>query len=430
MVQGLRIALAGLGTVGCGVLKLLKDNADLIERRTGRKIEVIAISARNKNRDRGIDLSRYDWVDDVVDLPKRDDIDLVIELIGGSDGPALELARACLKKGIALITANKAMIAHHGMELAELAESSQIPFAYEAAVAGGIPIIKGVKEGAAANEISQIFGILNGTSNFILTTMEKDKRGFEDVLAEAQALGYAEADPTFDIEGIDAAHKLAILSTLAFGTKLDFDSVKTSGIQTVTLSDMQKAAQMGYKIRLIGQAKKNTQGLFQKVSPCLVPCYHPLAQADGSLNAVVAQGNQVGRLLFEGAGAGAGPTASAVVADLVDIARGGYSTPFGIPVQYLEKADTDKADSDKQSVYIRLSIANTAQAVSKLVALLADADISLESLNQQEGQDQETSDVILVTKACTSEAIENLVQAFKGLAEIKSAPVIMDILNI
>ncbi|AAV89107.1 homoserine dehydrogenase [Zymomonas mobilis subsp. mobilis ZM4 = ATCC 31821] len=430
MVQGLRIALAGLGTVGCGVLKLLKDNADLIERRTGRKIEVIAISARNKNRDRGIDLSRYDWVDDVVDLPKRDDIDLVIELIGGSEGPALELARACLKKGIALITANKAMIAHHGMELAELAESSQIPFAYEAAVAGGIPIIKGVKEGAAANEISQIFGILNGTSNFILTTMEKDKRGFEDVLAEAQALGYAEADPTFDIEGIDAAHKLAILSTLAFGTKLDFDSVKTSGIQTVTLSDMQKAAQMGYKIRLIGQAKKNTQGLFQKVSPCLVPCHHPLAQADGSLNAVVAQGNQVGRLLFEGAGAGAGPTASAVVADLVDIARGGYATPFGIPVQYLEKADTDKADNDKQSVYIRLSIANTAQAVSKLVVLLADADISLESLNQQEGQDQETSDVILVTKACTSEAIENLVKAFNGLAEIKSVPVTMDILNI
>lgn len=430
MVQGLRVALAGLGTVGCGVLKLLKDNADLVERRTGRKIEVIAISARDRNRDRGIDLSRYDWVDDVADLPKRDDIDLVIELIGGSEGTALELARACLKKGIAFISANKAMIAHHGLELAKLAEASHVPFAYEAAVAGGIPIIKGIKEGAAANEISQIFGILNGTSNFILTTMEKDKRGFEDVLAEAQALGYAEADPTFDIEGIDAAHKLAILSTLAFGTELDFDSVKTAGIQTVTLSDMQKAAQMGYKIRLIGQAKKNTQGLFQKVSPCLVPCNHPLAQADGSLNAVVAEGNQVGQLLFEGAGAGAGPTASAVVADLVDIARGGYATPFGMPVQYLEKAATNKADSDKQSAYIRLSLTNKAQAVSKMVSLIAAADILFESLNQQEGQDDETVDIILVTKPCTSQSIENLLKAFETLPEIKSVPVAMDILNI
>ncbi|MFT8736356.1 MAG: homoserine dehydrogenase [Zymomonas mobilis] len=430
MVQGLRIALAGLGTVGCGVLKLLKDNADLIGRRTGRKIEVIAISARNKNRDRGIDLSGYDWVDNVVDLPKRDDIDLVIELIGGSEGPALELAQACLKKGISLITANKAMVAHHGLELAELAEKAHIPLAYEAAVAGGIPIIKGIKEGAAANEISRIFGILNGTSNFILTTMEKDKRGFEDVLSEAQALGYAEADPTFDIEGIDAAHKLAILSTLAFGTKLDFASIKTAGIQTVTLADMEKAADMGYRIRLIGQAKKNDQGLFQKVSPCLVPCNHPLAQAAGSLNAVVAEGNQVGRLLFEGAGAGAAPTASAVVADLVDIARSGYTVPFGMPVEYLETAATNKADSDKQSAYIRLSIANTPKAVSTVVATIADADIALESLNQQEGKDDATADVILVTKPCTEEALKTLLKALNILPEIKSSPVTMDILNI
>ncbi|AEI37637.1 MAG: homoserine dehydrogenase [Zymomonas mobilis subsp. pomaceae] len=429
-MQGLRIALAGLGTVGCGVLKLLSDNADLIKRRTGRRIEVIAISARNKNRDRGIDVSRYDWVENAVDLAKRDDIDLIIELIGGSEGTALDLARQSLKKGIAFITANKAMIAHHGLELAALSEQSKAVFRYEAAVAGGIPIVKGVSEGAAANCIHQIYGILNGTSNFILTTMEKDKRAFLDVLAEAQELGYAEADPTFDIDGIDAAHKLSILSTLAFGTKIDFDSVITSGIQPVTITDMNEAKALGYCIRLIGMAEKSENGLFQRVSPCLVPLNHPLAQVDGSVNAVALEGNHVGRLFFAGAGAGAAPTASAVVADLVDIARGSRTLPFGMPTQSLEAVSVETADTHTSRVYIRLSVINDPASLAKITTALAEAKISLDSLAQHHNNDSGISELILVTEPCQGDQIKTVLTRFATIPEIKTTPVVMYILNI
>ncbi|HMP56118.1 MAG TPA: homoserine dehydrogenase, partial [Novosphingobium sp.] len=306
MAEPLRVALAGLGTVGAGVIRLVEANSALIERRAGRPISITAVSARDRSRKRGVDLSPYAWEDDMVIMGERADVDVVVELVGGSDGPALALARTTFEAGKALVTANKAMIAHHGLELAAKAEAAKVALKFEAAVAGGIPVIKGLREGAAANAIERVYGILNGTCNYILSTMEDTGRGFAEVLAEAQAKGYAEADPAFDIEGTDAAHKLAILAAVAFGTKVDFASVDTMGISRLRAADIAQADALGYVIRLIGMAEVDASGgsarLFQRVQPHLVPFDHPLAHVDGATNAVVAEGNFSGRLLFQGAG--------------------------------------------------------------------------------------------------------------------------------
>src|SRR6187399_3279303 len=280
MPAPLRIALAGLGTVGGGVIRLLETNGALIARRAGRPIEIAAVCARDRSKDRGIDLSRYAWEDDMTLLAERADIDVVVELVGGADGSALALARRTLAAGKGLVTANKAMIAHHGMELAEAAEAAGAPLKFEAAVAGGIPVIKGLREGAAANAIGRIYGILNGTCNYILSTMERTGRDFGEVLREAQDLGYAEADPAFDIEGTDAAHKLAILAAIAFGSRIDLAAMEVAGISRIRAADIGQAAALGYVIRLIGLAEHHTEGegsLYQRVQPCLVPRTHPLA---------------------------------------------------------------------------------------------------------------------------------------------------------
>ena len=326
----LRVALAGLGTVGGGVIRLLDANGDLIARRAGRPIEIVAVSARDRAKDRGTDITRFAWIDDTTRLAEAE-TDVVVELVGGADGPALALARATLGAGKSLVTANKAMIAHHGLELARAAESAGVALKFEAAVAGGVPVIKGLREGAAANAIERVYGILNGTCNFILSTMEAEGRDFAEVLAEAQARGFAEADPSFDIDGIDAAHKLSILASLAFGTAPAFASVETAGIRSILAADIAEAAALGYRVRLLGLAEAGPHGLFQRVHPHLVPVSHPLAHVSGATNAVVAEGNFVGRLLFQGAGAGDGPTASAVVADLIDIARGEFGPLMRCP---------------------------------------------------------------------------------------------------
>jgi homoserine dehydrogenase len=332
MAEPLRIALAGLGTVGAGVVRLVETNRELIARRAGRPIAIVAVSARERHKDRGVDLSPYDWDDDMTAMAARADVDVVVELVGGSDGPALTLARNALKSGKSLVTANKAMIAHHGLELAGMAEASGAALKFEAAVAGGIPVIKGLREGAAANAIRRLYGILNGTCNYILSTMEATGRDFGDVLKEAQVLGYAEADPAFDIEGTDAAHKLSILSAIAFGSRIDFEAVETQGISRIRAADIAQADALGYVIRLVGTAEaESANSLFQRVQPRLVARSHPLAHVTGPTNAVVAEGDFVGRLLFEGRGAGDGPTASAVVADIIDIARGNSGAPFSVP---------------------------------------------------------------------------------------------------
>ncbi|WP_380785061.1 homoserine dehydrogenase [Sphingomonas sp. R86521] len=428
MTDPLRVALAGLGTVGGGVIRLLDANRDLIARRAGRAIEIVAVSARDRTKDRGVDLSRFDWIDDTTALA-RSDADVVVELIGGSDGPALTLARATLGAGKAFVTANKAMLAHHGLELGEAAEAAGVALKFEAAVAGGIPVIKGLREGAAANEIARVYGILNGTCNFILSKMEAEGRDFAEVLAEAQALGYAEADPSFDIDGVDAAHKLSILASIAFGTRPAFADVAASGIRHLLGADIAEAAALGYRVRLLGLAEAGPNGLFQRVHPHLVPLDHPLAHVTGSLNAVVAEGNFVGRLLFQGAGAGDGPTASAVVADLIDIARGEYGPPFAMPVASLVAAP--KADSGERRgrAYLRFTVQDRVGVLAEIAAAMRDAGVSIESLIQRGASGEGSVLVAIVTHDGPERAVAQALEKLRGSQSLVGQPMWMHILG-
>jgi homoserine dehydrogenase len=430
MTQPLRIALAGLGTVGVGVVKLLAANRDLIARRAGRPIEIVAVSSRDRERDRGVDLSAFDWVDDATSLAAHDDIDVVVELIGGSNGTALTLARNTIAAGRAFVTANKAMIAHHGLELAQAAERAGTALKYEAAVAGGIPVIKGLREGAAANEIAQVYGILNGTCNYILTTMEAEGRDFGAVLADAQALGYAEADPAFDVDGVDAAHKLSILASLSFGTRLDFAAVVTTGIRSILAGDIAQAKALGYRVRLVGRAESVGGALLQSVQPCLVPVSHPLAHVAGAMNAVVAEGNFVGRLFFEGRGAGEGPTASAVVADLIDIARGEYGPAFAMPIASL--ADPGRADTGSRigQFYLRFTVADRPGVLAEITAAMRDAGVSIESMIQRGEAPDGGVLLVMTTHAGPERDVMAAVDALGGSASLIGKPMVMPILDV
>ncbi len=429
MTEPLRVALAGLGTVGGGVVRLLDTNRALIERRAGREIEIVAVSARDRAKDRGVDLARFEWVDDTAELARHPRADVVVELIGGSDGPALTLARATLAAGRNLVTANKAMLAHHGLELARTAESAGVALKFEAAVAGGIPVVKGLREGAAANEISRVYGILNGTCNYILSTMENAGRDFAEVLGEAQALGYAEADPSFDIDGIDAAHKLSILASLAFGTRPAFGDVATGGIRHVLAADIAEAAALGYRVRLVGIAEAGPSGLFQRVHPHLVPLDHPLAHVTGSINAVVAEGNFVGRLLFQGRGAGDGPTASAVVADLIDIARGEYGPPFAMPADALVAASPADSGERRGRAYLRFTVADRVGVLAEIAAAMRDAGVSIESLIQRGAMADGGVLVAIVTHEGPERCVAHALERLRGSPSLAGQPMWMHILE-
>ncbi|WP_084583675.1 homoserine dehydrogenase [Sphingomonas azotifigens] len=429
MAEALRVALAGLGTVGGGVIRLLDANAELISRRAGRPIEVVAVSARDRSKDRGIDLSRFDWVDDPVELARHARADVVVELVGGADGPALALARAALGANKSFVTANKAMIAHHGLELAQAAEDAAVALKFEAAVAGGVPVIKGLREGAAANAISRVYGILNGTCNFILSKMEAEGRDFAEILAEAQALGYAEADPTFDIDGIDAAHKLSILASLAFGTQPAFGDLKASGIRHILAADIAEAATLGYRVRLLGIADAGAHGLFQRVHAHLVPLNHPLAHVTGSTNAVVAEGNFVGRLLFQGAGAGDGPTASAVVADLIDIARGEFGPPYAMPATALVSQPPADSGERRGRSYVRFTVADRVGVLAEIAAAMRDAGVSIESLIQRGVSPDGSALVAIVTHEAPERSIAQALEKLRGSQSLTGEPMWMHILD-
>jgi len=424
----LRVALAGLGTVGGGVIRVLDENRELITRRAGRPIEVVAVSARDRAKDRGVDLSRFAWIDDTAALAEAE-ADVVVELIGGSDGPALALARRTLAAGKGFVTANKAMLAHHGLELARIAEGAGVPLKFEAAVAGGIPVIKGLREGAAANAIARVYGILNGTCNFIVSKMEAEGRDFAEVLAEAQALGFAEADPSFDIDGVDAAHKLSILASLAFGTAPAFGDVAISGIRHLLAADIAEAAALGYRVRLVGVAEADGDRLFQRVHAHLVPNDHPLAHVTGATNAVVAEGNFVGRLLFQGAGAGEGPTASAVVADLIDIARGEAGPPFAMPADALATAAAADSGERRGRAYLRFTVADRVGVLAEIAAAMRDAGVSIESLIQRGAPADGSVLVAIVThdgpERCVAAALERL----RGSQSLTGEPLWMHILG-
>ena len=435
MAEPLKIALAGLGTVGAGVIRLIEANAALIARRAGRPIQVTVVSARDRGKPRVVDLSPYAWEDDMVILGERDDVDVVVEMVGGADGPALALARTTIEAGKGLVTANKAMIAHHGLELAAKAEGKRVALKFEAAVAGGIPVIKALREGVAANQIERVYGILNGTCNYILSVMADSGREFAEVLAEAQALGIAESDPSFDVEGIDAAHKLAILSAIAFGTKVDFGAVAATGIIRVRAADIAQAAALGYVIRLIGMAEAGADGLFQRVQPHLVPCDHPLAHVDGATNAVVAEGDFSGRLLFQGAGAGDGPTASAVVADLIDIARstiagGEVGNAFSVPVSELIALAPADTGHRLNRAYLRFMVADRPGVLAEITAALRDAGVSIESLIQK-GRAGDSGEVMvaMVTHEGPESAVTQAVQLLDGSPSLSEPPLVLHILD-
>ena len=434
MSDPLRIALAGLGTVGTGVIELLETNRSTIERRAGRALQIVAVNARDRTRDRGVDLSPFAWVDDMQAMAARADVDVVLELVGGSDGPALTLARAALDEGKAFVTANKAMIAHHGLSLAEQAALRGVPLKFEAAVAGGIPVVKGLREGAAANRIERIYGILNGTCNYILSEMERTGADFDAMLAEAQAKGFAEADPTFDIEGVDAAHKLAILSAIGFGARVDFANVDATGIGEVRASDITQAGTLGYVVRLVGIASidesDGTPALLQRVRPCLVARGHPLAAVTGPTNAVVAEGNFSGRLLFQGAGAGAGPTASAVVADLIDIARGDLGAPFSVPVEELETFPPADPGNRIGRDYIRFTVTDRPGVLAEITAAMRDAEVSIESLIQR-GRDHEGGEVLvaMVTHEGPERCVTKALELLEGSPSLTAPPLVMPILK-
>lgn len=416
-MEPLKVAVAGLGTVGTGVLRILTDQAGLLAERCGRRIVVTAVSARDRSRERGIELGNYAWFDDAAAMAAEADADVFVELIGGEDGIAKAGCEAALGAGRDVVSANKALIAKHGTALARLAEKGGRALAYEAAVAGGIPIVKALREGLAANRLSAVYGILNGTCNYILTTMRETGRPFEDVLADAQALGYAEADPSFDIDGIDAAHKLAILTALAFGGEVDFDGIHVEGIRHVSAEDIAFADELGYRIKLLGIARQTEHGIEQRVHPCMITKDLPIAQVDGVYNAVVAEGDAVGSTVFVGRGAGAGPTASAVVADLIDIARGQRLPVFAIPAERLSPAAAAPMELHHGAYYMRLMVLDRPGVIADVAAALRDHDISMESMIQR-GRDPGEPVPVVITTHETEEA--SMTRALGRIAALES----------
>jgi len=386
-VKPVRLAILGLGTVGGGALKLLEKNAAEIKRRTGREIQITHVGTRRPRPD--LDLpAAVKQSADLLEIVRQPDVDVVVELMGGIH-PAYEVIMEAIKHGKQVVTANKALLAEHGNELFKAADDHAVQIAYEAAVAGGIPIIKVIREGLAANRIDWLAGIINGTGNFILTEMREKGRAFADVLKEAQDLGYAEADPTFDVEGIDAAHKLTLLASIAFGIPLQFDKVYTEGISKITAQDVKYAEELGFRIKHLGIARRTSAGIELRVHPTLIPQEQLIANVNGVKNAVLVQANAVGPTLYYGAGAGAGPTASAVVADVVDIVRDISYTEDGagtIP-QLAFEALTDLPILSREEMttgyYIRVDAEDQTGVLADITTILSRDGISIDAIMQQ-----------------------------------------------
>jgi homoserine dehydrogenase len=421
MTQPLRLGIAGLGTVGVGVLRIVQKHAEMLTTRAGRPIEITAVSARSKTKDRGVDLSGYAWEDDPIDLAKRDDVDVFVELMGGDEGPAKDATEAAIAAGKDVVTANKSLLAVHGHALALAAEDADLSIRYEAAVAGGIPVIKALTEGLAGNEINRVMGVMNGSCNYILTRMEDAGLSYEAVFDEANALGFLEADPELDVGGIDAGHKLALLASIAFGTQVDFAGVTLEGIGSVTIEDIHQAADMGYKIKLLGVAQMTGRGLEQRMSPCLVPDTSPLGQLQGGTNMIVLEGDSIGQIVLRGAGAGEGPTASAVMGDVMDLARGLRLPVFGQPAAGLRKSRPAHS-AVAAPYYLRLQLLDKPGALAKVASALGEAGISIDRMRQynHEGGD---APVLIVTHKTTRTALDEAMIGFEGTGVVRGAPV-------
>ncbi|MEM7176287.1 MAG: homoserine dehydrogenase [Pseudomonadota bacterium] len=416
-----RLGIAGLGTVGVGVVKILAAHGAVLSEKAGRPVVVTAVSARNRGRDRGIELSGAAWEDDATALAERDDVDCVVEVIGGSDGPAKALVERAIANGKHVVTANKALIAHHGQVLAMMAEDQGVTLRAEAGVAGGIPILKTLSEGLASNAISRVFGVLNGTCNYILTEMAETKAVYEDVLADAQRLGYAEADPTFDVEGIDAAHKLAILAAMAFGTEVDFEGVVTEGIGQITLTDIEMARDMGFAIKHLGLARMHEEGLEQRVRPCMVRADTAIGALPGVTNTVIVEGDFIGQTAHFGPGAGEGPTASAIIADVLDAARGVVHPLFGRPAKGLAKAPRLSHGEEHSPYYLRFTLEDQPGALASLATALGNEGISIHRMRQYGMGDPVP--VVIVSHDAQRSAIDAALDRIASLDVSKAPPV-------
>ncbi|MFW8634397.1 homoserine dehydrogenase [Cribrihabitans pelagius] len=411
MTEPLRLGIAGLGTVGIGVVRIIRRHAALLEARTGRPVVISAVSARDATKDRGVPLKDYAWETDPVALATRDDVDVFVELMGGHEGAAKAATEAALAAGKDVVTANKALLAIHGQALAEQAEAAGRVIRFEAAVAGGIPIIKSLTEGLAGNEITRVMGVMNGTCNYILTQMQATGQGYNALFEECGRLGYLEADPNLDVGGIDAGHKLALLASIAFGTRPAFGNVQLEGIQRIQLEDIKAAADMGYRIKLLGVAQRSPRGLEQRMSPCLVPADSPLGQLEGGTNMVVIEGDAIDQVVLRGPGAGEGPTASAVMGDVCDLARGLRIATFGKPAHLLE--ETPAAQTGLPApFYLRMGLLDKPGALAKVASVLGEAGVSIDRMRQY-GHSAPVAPVLIVTHKCTRAALD---AALEGLA--------------
>ncbi len=432
MADALKIGIAGLGTVGASLVRIIKERENLLTVSCGRPIRITAVSARDRTRDRGIDTTGFEWFENPVTMAETGDIDVFVELMGGEDGPAHASVVAALSRGLHVVTANKALLAKHGVALAAKAEEKSVILNFEAAVAGGIPVIKVLRESLTGNTVTRVQGIMNGTCNYILTKMEDEGLGFEECLAEAQRLGYAEADPTFDIEGNDTAHKLAILTSLAFGCEISADDIYLEGITNITIEDIQAARELGFAIKLLGVAQRSEGGIEQRVHPTLVPLDSEIAQVEGVTNAVAIESDILGELLMAGPGAGGNATASAVLGDVADIAksRPGLQTapPLGRPVAVLEPYKRARMRAHEGGYFIRLSVEDRTGVFADIAKRMAENDISLESIMQRGKPDRNGAQtIILVTHETTEDSVRKAVSLISAEGYLASKPQVIRI---
>ena len=427
MAETLRVGIAGLGTVGAETFRILLERKDMLLSRSGKKIEVVAVSSQNRDVDRGIDLSGVEWVDDARNLCLKSNVDVVVELIGGSEGIAKDIAEAAVNNNKFFVTANKALIAHHGDEIGKSAEKNGVSIGFEAAVAGGIPIIKTLREGLGGNQFTRVYGILNGTCNYILSEMRETGRDFNGVLADAQALGYAEADPSFDIDGIDAAHKLSILASIVFQTKINFEAIHTEGIRFISPIDLEFATELGFRIKLLGIAEIKDEEIQQRVRPCLVSINSQIAQVEGVFNAVAIEGGDAGLSLSYGRGAGGGPTASSVISDLLDIASNRIIPNFGVKSDDLVTRNSINMNGLNGSYYLRLKVFDRPGVLADLTAIFRDENVSVEAMLQRGRDPEELVPVVLTTHETNEAAILRSISKFKLLDSVAEDPRILPI---
>jgi len=423
-----RIGVAGLGTVGAGLLNFLSDRPDFAP--AGGRATIAGVSARSRSRPRPFDISNLPWFDDPVALANSPDVDVFVELIGGSDGPAKAAVEAALRARKPVVTANKALIAEHGRELAELAEEMNVPLLFEAAVMGGTPAVKMLREAMVGDEVKSVAGILNGTCNYILTEMEATGRSFADVLAEAQRLGYAEADPTMDVGGFDAAHKISILAALAFGCAPTFAAAEIEGISNVELLDIQLAKDLGYRIKLVASADRSADGVSVRVHPSLAPLAHPLAQAGGALNALFIEGARIGRIFIQGPGAGAGPTAAAVAADIADVMTGATRPVFQAPAAELQPFTPVDPSKSVGRAYLRLSVKDEPGVIAAVTETLGDAGVSIESFLQKPVADTAGVPIVLTTHAVAESVLSAAIAKIAALPAVLQPPRLLRIARI